>query len=120
MIRGDSIALELTFDDGGDPPAPINIAGRTLFFTVKRDYNDADADALATGSATFPDGPDSAAGIGYLFVPHTETRDLIPGETVWCDFQETYTNSRGNLIVNTLAVFQKTVGPDVTDRVAPP
>ncbi|MBK8508965.1 MAG: hypothetical protein IPL51_10040 [Candidatus Competibacteraceae bacterium] len=114
LVRGDSISLLVTFDDGGDPPQPIDIGGRTLTFTAKRDYDDPDSAALVQVSVTFPANADSAGGKGWFFVPHTETEDLTIGDEVVCDFQETYTDSRGNLNVTTLEVFKKTVLPDVT------
>lgn len=117
LVRGDSIALELTFDDGGDPPVPINIAGRTLRFTVKQNYDDPDAEAYVQASVTFPDDADSQAGKGFFFVPHTQTENLPQGQLVVCDFQESYLDSRGHQIVNTLDVFTKKVGPDVTRTV---
>lgn len=114
LVRGDSINLKVLFDDGETPPSPIDISGRTLWFTVKSDYNDPDIAKLVQASVTFPANADSIAGIGWLFVPHTETENLTIGEEVWCDFQQTFTDEQGNLNVNTLAVFKKTVQKDVT------
>lgn len=117
LIRGDSINLQVTFDDGATPPNPIDISGRTLKFTVKRDYDDPDTAALVKASVTFPTDSNSAAGIGWLFVPHTETDNLTIDDEVWCDFQETFTDSNGNLNVTTLTSFKRTVLPDVTKDV---
>lgn len=118
LVRGDSMDLKVVFVNDEDPPQPIDISQRTLIFTIKSDYNDPDTEKLGQARVTFPANADSVNGIGYLFVPHTETEALPIGEAVWCDFQQTFTDARGNLHVTTLAVFKKTVQKDVTKGVS--
>lgn len=117
LVRGDSIDLQVVFVDDAEPPQPIDISNRTLIFTIKSDYNDPDTAKLGQARVTFPANADSVNGIGYLFVPHTETESLTIGEEVWCDFQQTFTDAHGNLHVNTLEAFKKTVQKDVTKGV---
>ena len=55
IIRGDTVSLNMTFTD--DDNAPIDLTGYTIFFTVKKDMNDTDAQAViavntTTGDAT--------------------------------------------------------------------
>jgi hypothetical protein len=114
LTCGDSINLKVIFDDGATPPNPIDISGRTLRFTIKFDYNDPDTAAIVQASVTFPADTDSRSGIGWFYASPDDTKRLPIGDEVWCDFQESYTDARGKKIVNTLAVFKKRVGIDVT------
>ena len=114
LRKGDTYNWKLQFDDGGTPATPIDITGRTLTFTVKSALTDTDENALVQVATTFQAGADSTAGIGYIFIPHTETENLVPGAKVYYDFQMAYTDSQSRLVVNTLAAGTVKVDWEVT------
>lgn len=45
MIRGDTPLIHLVFTDG-DTNVPMDLTGCTVYFTVKRDWRDTDAQAI--------------------------------------------------------------------------
>lgn len=120
LRRGDTYNWRFVFDDGATPPVPINVAGRTLSFTVKASRNDSDAHALVQASAVFPDDANSHNGIGWIFVPHDQTVNLVPGQKVYYDFQMAYYDSSNRLVVQTVDTGVVKVDWDVTERVPTP
>lgn len=81
---------------------PVNISGWSLFFTVKKDFNDLDIDAVISKSVIFPNNTDSINGIGFLSLTSTDTT-LAVGEYFYdfklidIDYRETFL--RGKLII---------------------
>ncbi len=114
LRKGDTYNWRLTFDDGATPATVIPIAGRTLTFTVKSALTDLDEAALVQVETMFPASVDSTNGIGYIFIPHSETENLVPGAKVYYDFQMAYTDESNRLVVNTLAAGTVKVDWEVT------
>lgn len=117
LRKGDSYLWNLSFDDGQTPATPISIVGKTLTFTVKDFLDDPDEDAPVQVVTTFPDDADSLAGTGSVFVPHTETQNLTPGQKVFYDFQLSYTDTLGRKHAQTLAAGIVKVDWEVTQTV---
>jgi hypothetical protein len=72
--RGDDFDLNVTFKDSAG--AAIDITGCTVFFTMKSDPEDADADAVVEKTVTIHTDP--AHGITLVSLDHSDT-DLLKG-----------------------------------------
>jgi hypothetical protein len=108
VIRGDDVTLNITVtDDSTTPATAIDITGATIFFTVKANLNDADADALISKSVSSHSNP--AAGITSIALTPTDT-DITEG-LYPCDFQVV---RGGKVSSSQRAVFE--VAQDVTIR----
>ena len=114
LRKGDTYNWKLTFDDGAATPAPIDITGKVLTFTVKTSLDDLDAAALIQVSTTFPATADSIAGIGYIFIPHTQTTNLTPLQKVYYDFQLSFIDDDMRENSNTLTAGTVKVDWEVT------
>jgi hypothetical protein len=71
-FRGDNVTLQLTFKDGNG--VAINITGYTVFFTLKRNKYDTDAQASLTKTITTHTNP--SQGITTLSLTNTDTASL--------------------------------------------
>lgn len=69
VIRGDDVTLNLTCKDNDGNP--IDITGYTVFFTVKENINDPDADAVISKQTTSHSNP--TAGITTIDLSETDT-----------------------------------------------
>ena len=107
IVRGDTIPFNLTITDTDD--LPVNITGFTLFFTVKEDIADDDANAVVSISQTSHTDP--ANGLTSLVVPSATTELLSAGEYYW-DLQIKYAD--GSIQSSYPGVL--TVVADVTQR----
>ena len=73
FFRGDDICLPLTFKDGD---TPIDIAGWTVYFTLKSKVDDSDDDAALKKDITTHTNP--TQGETKITLTNTET-DLLEG-----------------------------------------
>lgn len=71
-IRGDDLTLNLAFKDGDDA---VDITGWTIYFTLKKNIDNSDEDALIK-KETEPAGADAIAGLASIALLDTETNDL--------------------------------------------
>jgi hypothetical protein len=86
IFRGDTLAFKFTFTDLEE--APLNIAGKKLYFTMKLDpSSEDDAEGNLQYSVMFPNDYDSSIGLGTMIIPADVTADLIPNATYYYDFQ---------------------------------
>lgn len=106
VTRGDDKPLTLTFTDING--TPINITGYTVFFTVKKDYALADAQANISKTVTSHTNPTSGATTVNL--THDDT-DITPGNYYY-DVQVKDTSNK----ITTILVDDFIVQPDVTRR----
>ena len=119
IVRGDTLRYRFTFTDNTGTEevpvlAPSDITGWLLYFTLKLDEEDTDANAALqvfttagdnSGGVDYPD--DLLGGILYLTVPSTATDPLVPGEKYQYDFQrvipgtppDVHTTERGSVKV---------------------
>lgn len=74
VIRRDDVTFELTFKDSDE--AVIDLTTGTVFFTVKTNLTDADADAILAKEIDTFETPET--GIMLLNLSRTET-DIEPG-----------------------------------------
>lgn len=122
LVRGDSYewAFEFVDEIDADQTLSRDVSGMTLAFTVKRNPNDADVDALAQAHVVLPNDANSQNGLAWLFVPHTATEGLTvldpndKRERVYYDFQLSYTDEQGRQRVETFDYGYKKVVPDAT------
>jgi hypothetical protein len=77
FYRGDTKAFNLTFKDSAG--LPIDISGHELWFTLKTNVTDMDADAAFQKKIVFPDSDISQQGIGTLTLTSEETGTINPG-----------------------------------------
>lgn len=78
VFQGDDIALRVNVTDSNNNP--FNIAGATVFFTMKNktDVTANDDDALLTANVT--QHVDNANGITMVLISNTATRSIPLGE----------------------------------------
>jgi len=107
--RGDDDPLDLAFTDGDD--VVIDITGATIFFTVKENETDADADALISKDITSHTDP--TAGKTSIDITAADTNDLDPG-TYYYDIQ--YKSALGKIA--TIEKGNFTILADITRRTA--
>ena len=81
FYRGDTKVFNLSFKDGaGDP---IDITGHELWFTMKKEATDLDANAVFQKKIIFPSGTDSERGVGTLTLTSDETGAIYPDEYLY-------------------------------------
>ena len=74
QYRGDTFTYNLNFKDSSGQP--IDISNTVIWFTLKGNINVEDSEADLQVSYTFPADANSAAGIGTLEIPASETSNL--------------------------------------------
>ncbi len=90
IVRGDDRLLNLTFtDDNGNA---IDLTGGTVFFTVKKQKNDLDADAIITKTVT--SHTNAAGGLSQIDLTNSDTN--ITAQTYHFDLR--YKDSSGNIV----------------------
>lgn len=109
FYRGDTKVFSLSFNTGDG--APVNITGHELWFTMKRDINDLDSDAIIQKKHVFPQGEHSEAGIGSLVLESSETGGFEPGLYLY-DMQKVIVGTPP--VVSTLLSGRINILPDVT------
>lgn len=109
ITRGDTVPVKLTITDAAN--APIDITGNTFFFTIKKNYDDLDANALLQVSATAPSGSLSTGGVITLTLQVPTTMEL---GTFYYDVQRVISGSPDT--ITTLAKGSVTIEYDVTTR----
>lgn len=72
---GDDFPYRLTITDGTNP---INITGYTFYFTVKKNLDDTDAEAVFKKTVTTLTDPTN--GIVIIDIDRTDTLNQTPGE----------------------------------------
>lgn len=76
-VRGDNYDLEIEITDNSGNP--IDLTGTTVFFTVKRNYNEPDGSALISIDVTTHTDPVN----GITSIPLTSSQTDIEGEFVY-------------------------------------
>jgi len=106
IIRGDDIFITVEIKDLQD--AAIPIAGDILFFTIKNNKTDADAQAVHAVSEYVPAGADATAGVHKFQLPNN-----LPVNTFVYDIQwKRIVSGMGEVV--TLEIDTITVTQDVT------
>ena len=109
FYRGDTKAFDLSFKDSAG--LPIDITNHELWFTMKGNVTDLDADAAFQKKIVFTDSPESQQGIGTLTLTSEETGSIDPG-TYFFDIQKVIPNTPP--VVATLMSGKISVLPDIT------
>ena len=109
FYRGDTKAFNLTFKDSAG--LPIDISNHELWFTMKTNVTDLDADAAFQKMIIFPDSDSSRQGIGTLTLTSDETGSINPG-TYYFDIQKVITDTPP--VVATLMSGKISVLSDIT------
>src|SRR5687768_6478528 len=104
--RGDDVSFEMTFreEDG----TAYDITGMTVFFTMKRKFSDADADALISKTVTSHSDP--TAGETTVALSNSDTT-VTPGKYPY-DLQI----KDGDGKIQSTSTAYITILPDVTQR----
>ena len=87
MFRGDGRDYEVAITDEDD--VAVDITGAKLWFTLKSDYDDIDADAefqLSSAVASEIALTDPVNGIAEIYISNDNTKDLL-GQTYYFDVQ---------------------------------
>ena len=106
IIRGDDDALEVEFEVEG---APLDLTGSTVFFTIKENIDDTDADALLKAQQSTHIDPTN--GITVIPLGHAETLALDPG-VYFYDIQSVASDGS----VTSMPYRKIKVLPDITTR----
>ncbi|MBF0401930.1 MAG: hypothetical protein HQL90_14335 [Magnetococcales bacterium] len=109
LYRGDTREFAFEFTDSAGHP--VNITGHELWFTMKRNMNDADLDAVFQKKTVFPASPQSQKGEAVLTLTSAETDLIAPGIYVF-DFQRVIPDNPP--VVKTLMSGKITILPDIT------
>jgi len=109
VYRGDTWKFPFEFTDGAGKP--VNITGHELWFTMKRNMNDADSEAAFQKKIVFPASPQSQKGEAVLLLTSAETDLLAPGIYMF-DFQRVIPDNPP--VVKTLMSGKITILPDIT------
>jgi len=106
LIRGDDYVLKIvvTEEDG----SVIDITGDNMYFTVKINKSDLDADAVFQAVDVIPAGADATAGIHRIQIPNTLSVGTLHYDVQW----ERTVSGTGNII--TLRIDTFSVAQDVT------
>lgn len=105
-IRGDTFELTISFKDGD---LAQNITGWTIFFTLKNNIDDADADAVISKDVTQHTSP--TAGVTQILLTAAETTDL--NGSYYYDIQ--YKDTIG--VIKTFLYGKITFTKDITRRI---
>jgi len=106
IIQGDSKTYNLTFRDTAG--IALDISTWTVLFTVKRNYSDADVDAIITKTIVPGQHTDPTNGKTAIPLTHAET-ELFPTGTFYYSIQTIpsvgllYTLLKGNYLVEEVA-----------------
>jgi hypothetical protein len=117
MRRGDTMRfeIEVTDDDG-----PVDLTGRTLFFTARRRYSD-EAAVIEKTSGAGIEHDDETVGLAVLTLAPADTEEMPAASTrLVCDLQ--LVDAAGavtTLLPDGTGDMTLTVAPDVTVRTAP-
>ena len=111
FYRGDTKAFNLTFKDSAG--LPIDISNHELWFTMKTNVTDLDANAAFQKMIVFPDSDSSRQGIGTLTLTSEETGSINPG-TYYFDIQKVITDTPP--VVATLMSGKISVLSDITQN----
>jgi hypothetical protein len=111
FYRGDTKAFNLTFKDSAG--LPIDITDHELWFTMKSNVTDLDADAAFQKKIIFPDSDTSRQGIGTLTLTSEETGTINPG-TYFFDIQKVIPDTPP--VVATLMSGKISVLSDITQN----
>ena len=76
FFRGDTQPFWLDFTIGG---LPMNIAGHSIYLTMKANMNDPDAAATFQKKIVLPDDEESQAGRCTLIIESIESDEIEPG-----------------------------------------
>ena len=109
LYRGDTRDFAFEFTDSAGQP--VNITGHELWFTMKRNMNDPDLDAIFQKKIVFPASPQSQQGEAVLTLTSAET-DLFPPGIYVFDFQRVVPDNPP--VVKTLMSGKISVLPDIT------
>ena len=90
IIRGDTININVEFTDVND--SAIDIAGATVYFTMKQSLDDSDAQAIIKKVVTTHSDP--THGKTTISLTATETATFVPGQYYY-DISIKYAN--GNI-----------------------
>ena len=85
FYRGDTKVFNLSFKNSSGQP--IDISNHELWFTMKGQVTDSDADAIFQKKIIFSAGAESQGGIGVLTLDSTDTGGIDPG-TYFFDIQK--------------------------------
>lgn len=104
LIQGDSKNYNLTFRDSSG--TALDITGWTVYFTVKRTFSDADADAILSKTVTVHTDP--TVGQTTIALTHADTETLARGTYFYSiqakpDATNLYTILRGNYTIEEVA-----------------
>lgn len=105
LVRGDSKTYDLTFTDSDG--VALDIAGWTIYYTVKERLTDDDADAVIRKTVVVAAG--STIGETEIVLENTDTQDLEI-KVYWHDIQVKNLDDK----INTIAFGQLNVIADVT------
>ena len=108
IYRGDDDERLITFTDSDD--VAIDITGWKIYFTVKKDKDDSDDDALITKDWTSHTDP--TEGETTLSLSDSDT-DIDPGMYI-CDIQV----KKADLSIKTVVVMPFEVHTDITRRIS--
>jgi predicted porin len=111
FYRGDTRSYKIVVKYKNGSPVPL--AGKTLWFTMKVDPDDADNLAVLQVKHVFPNNTESENGVGYLKLSSTQTDTIYPGE-YWYDFQITEEIPGAPPIVITLDSDKVEILKDIT------
>lgn len=78
LVRGDTVPIEINITDVNG--SPVNITGDLIFFTLKTDRTQSDAQAALTLKFTVPTGPYAVAGNVVITLKSTDTAALAAGK----------------------------------------
>jgi len=107
VYRGDDFSRQLIFTDGDG--VAINITDWVIFFTVKKNENDADVDAIITKDVSVHSNP--AGGISAIILTDTDTE--VSPRIYWYDIQvKTDTGA-----IRTITKDKFEVHTDITRRI---
>jgi len=106
LIRGDNYVLKVAVAEA-DGSVP-DIAGDTMYFTIKLNKTDKDVDAIYQLVETIPAGNDATAGIHRFQIPDTLAVGTLHFDVQW----ERVASGTGNIITLTIDTFS--IVQDVT------
>ena len=86
VYPGDTLDFDFTFKNKDG--SPLNISGKTLWFTAKLNIDDeTNKETDIVHSKVFEPSPDSIGGIGSMQIESKLTAILVPGREMRYDFR---------------------------------